>query len=55
MMDTKYYEEENKHLRELVNHWKSMYENLFKEYNDVVDTYDKLVMDTLKRDLANDK
>lgn len=54
MMDLKFYEEENKILREMANNWKAMYENLLKEYEEVVKDYDNLVMDTMKKDLNND-
>ena len=52
MMDIKYYEEENKILRQMVNNWKTMYENLKKEYEDTIKAYDALVMETIKKDLV---
>ena len=52
MMDIKYYEEENKILRQMVNNWKTMYENLKKEYEETVKAYDDLVMETIKKDLV---
>ena len=52
MMDIKYYEEENKILRQMVNNWKAMYENLNKEYEEIVKAYDALVMETVKKDLG---
>lgn len=51
-MDIKYYEEENKILRQMANNWKAMYENLLKEYEDTVKAYDALVMETLQKDLG---
>ena len=52
MMDIKYYEEENKILRQMANNWKAMYENLKKEYEEAVKAYDALVMETVKKDLG---
>ena len=52
MMDIKYYEEENKILRQMVNNWKTMYEHLKKEYEETVKAYDDLVMETIKKDLG---
>ena len=52
--DYGYLSEENKMLRDSAKHWQTMYENLKKEYEDVIKKYDSLVMDTLKRDLNND-
>ena len=52
MMDIKYYEEENKILRQMVNNWKTMYENLKKEYEEAVKAYDALVMETIKKDFG---
>ena len=52
MMDIKFYEEENKILRQMANNWKAMYENLKKEYEEAVKAYDALVMETVKKDLG---
>ena len=52
MMDIKFYEEENKILRQMANNWKAMYENLKKEYEEAVKAYDALVMETIKKDLG---
>lgn len=54
MLDLKFYEEENKILRQMANDWKTMYENLKKEYEETVKAYDDLVMETLKKDLCNE-
>jgi hypothetical protein len=50
-MDFKYYEEENKMLRELMLNWKKMYENLFASYESLLKEYDALVMETIKKDM----
>ena len=49
--DLGYLSEENKMLRDELKHWKLMYENLKKEYEDAVNKYDQLVMETVTRDL----
>ena len=54
VMDYENLKEENKMLRDSAKRWQTMYENLKKEGEDVVNKYDSLVMDTLKRDLSND-
>ena len=51
MLDQQFYEDENKHLRELVKHWETMYNNLLKEYGEAVKKYDELVQETIERDL----
>ena len=52
MLGLKFYEEENKILRQMANNWKAMYENLKKEYEEAVKAYDALVMETIKKDLG---
>ena len=54
MLDQKFYEDENKLLRELAKHWEQMYRDLYTRYEEVVKDYDNLVMETIKKDLNND-
>lgn len=49
--DHAYMVEENKILRQSAQHWKQMYEDLYKKYEKAVMDYDKLVMETVTRDL----
>ena len=49
--DLGYLSEENKMLRDELKHWKSMYENLMVEFEDVVKKYDDLVVKTITKDL----
>ena len=53
-LDQKFYEDENKLLRELAKHWEQMYRDLYTRYEEVVKDYDNLVMETIKKDLNND-
>lgn len=46
--------EENKMLRDQMNHWKLMYEQLSAKHEDLFKSYDALVMETLNKDLCND-
>lgn len=52
--DYGYLSEENKMLRQEAKHWKIMYENLQKEFYRVCESYDKLVEDTLRKDLCHE-
>lgn len=54
-MDLKFYEEENKLLRQLAQHWEVMYNQLRTEYDSLLKNYDALVMETVKRDLEDAK
>lgn len=54
-MDLKFYEEENKLLRQLAQHWEQMYNHLKTEYDSLLKNYDDLVMETVKRDLEDAK
>lgn len=51
MLDQKFYEEENRLLRQLAKHWEEMYNNLLKEHEELVKEYDNLVMETVEKDL----
>jgi len=51
IMDNKFYEEENRLLRQLAKHWEEMYNNLLKEHKELVKEYDNLVQETIERDL----
>ncbi|MBQ2176230.1 MAG: hypothetical protein II453_14605 [Alphaproteobacteria bacterium] len=50
-MDLKYYEEENKMLRQLLLHQQDLYNKLLDNYNSLLKNYDALVMETMERDL----
>lgn len=48
MMDQKFYEEDCKILRTERDHWKQMYENVFSNYKETVESFDKIVMEMVK-------
>lgn len=51
MLDLKFYEEENKMLRQMMLHWKEMYENLYTSHKQLLKSYDDLVVKVMKHDL----
>lgn len=51
IMDLKFYEEENKMLRQLLLHQQDLYNKLLDNYNTLLKNYDALVMETMERDL----
>ena len=51
MLDLKFYEEENKILRQLLLHQQDLYNKLLDNYNSLLKNYDALVMETMERDL----
>lgn len=52
--DLLFVQQERDNYKELSEHWKEMYINLLKRYEEAVKDYDNLVMETMKRDLNND-
>ena len=50
MMDQKYYEEENRILREQIKNLDKRYNDLLEEYKDAVKKYDELVMEKLQKE-----
>ena len=50
MMEQKYYEEENRILREQIKNLDKRHNDLLEEYKDAVKKYDELVMEKLQKE-----
>jgi hypothetical protein len=55
MKDLEFYEVENKLLRETAKHWQEMYENLYKDYEQLVYKFDSLVTEACQKIIEDKK